>query len=75
MKAGKSGNFPRCLQNVHADSTGGAQGQNYKYPHAYPNHWVKQQYLPDALAGVRYYEYGQNKNEQAAKAYWDKIKK
>lgn len=37
--------------------------------------WVKQQYLPDALAGVRYYEYGQNKNEQAAKAYWDKIKK
>ena len=42
VKAGKSGNFPRCLQNVHADSTGGAQGQNYKYPHAYPNHWVKQ---------------------------------
>ena len=51
------------------------KGQNYLYPHDYPGHWVKQQYLPDALAGVRYYEYGQNKNEQAAKAYWDKIKK
>ena len=74
VKAGKSGNFPRCLQNVHADSTGGAQGQNYKYPHAYPNHWVKQQYLPDELKNVQYYHYGDNKVEQAARHYWDAIK-
>ncbi len=46
----------------------------YKYPHSYPEHWVSQQYLPDELAGRRYYEYGDNKTEQAAKQYWDKIK-
>ena len=49
--------------------------EKYKYPHIYPNHWVKQQYLPQPLKDKVYYEYGENKNEQAAKAYWDKIKK
>ena len=49
--------------------------QGYKYPHSYPNHWVRQQYLPDALRGARYYDYGDNKIEQAAKKYWDEIKK
>jgi len=48
--------------------------KGYKYPHDYPNHYVKQQYLPDDLKGKKYYEYGENKNEQAAKAYWEKIK-
>lgn len=76
LRRGKIGPVPRQLQNKHFDGEDAAQkGQNYLYPHDYPGHWVKQQYLPDALAGVRYYEYGQNKNEQAAKAYWDKIKK
>ncbi|HIX91410.1 MAG TPA: replication-associated recombination protein A [Firmicutes bacterium] len=46
----------------------------YKYPHDYPNHWVKQQYLPDDLVGAHYYEYGPNKTEQASKQYWEKIK-
>ena len=46
----------------------------YKYPHIFPNHWVKQQYLPDDLVGAHYYEYGPNKTEQASKQYWDKIK-
>lgn len=50
------------------------QFKGYKYPHDYPNHWVKQQYLPDDLADRKYYEYGENKTEQAAKAYWEKIK-
>jgi putative ATPase len=45
------------------------------YPHDFPNHWVNQQYLPDALAGTRYYEFGSNKVEQAAKLYWDAVKK
>ncbi len=48
--------------------------QHYRYPHSYPNHWVKQQYLPDELVGTQYYRFGDNKNEQAAAAYWDKIK-
>ena len=49
-------------------------GQNYKYPHEYPNHYVVQQYLPDALRDAVYYRYGDNKTEQAAKRYWDNIK-
>ena len=74
VQAGKTGDFPRHLQNVHADGTGFEREQGYLYPHDFPNHWVKQQYLPDALVGRVYYEYGPNKTEQAAKAYWDKIK-
>lgn len=46
----------------------------YKYPHDFPNHWVEQQYLPDELKNARYYEFGTNKTEQAAKVYWDNIK-
>lgn len=68
--------FPRHLQNKHFDGEDAeVRGQHYLYPHNYPNHWVKQQYLPDALVGKVYYEYGENKTEQAAKAYWEKIKK
>ena len=74
VRAGKTGDFPRHLQNVHTDGTGFEREQGYLYPHDFPNHWVKQQYLPDALVGRVYYEYGPNKTEQAAKAYWDKIK-
>ena len=50
------------------------KGQFYKYPHAFENHWVEQQYLPDIIKDTVYYEFGENKNEQAAKEYWDKIK-
>jgi len=74
LKKGKTGDIPRQLQNVHADTTGFDNRQNYKYPHVYPNHWVEQQYLPDALKGTRYYEYGENKTEQAARVYWERIK-
>ena len=74
VRKGKTGPFPRHLQNVHADSYTMEREQGYQYPHDYPNHWVQQQYLPDELAGTRYYAYGPNKLEQAAKAYWDAIK-
>ena len=71
---GRTGEIPRCLQNVHADTTGFDNQQHYKYPHEYPHRWVAQQYLPDALKDARYYEWGDNKTEQAARAYWEKIK-
>ena len=75
VAAGKGTTFPRCLQNVHFDGENSAdRGQNYKYPHDYPNHYVQQQYLPDDLKYAHFYTYGENKTEQAAKAYWDKIK-
>ena len=75
VRKGKGGDFPRHLQNMHADTYTMEREQGYLYPHNFPGHWVKQQYLPDNLAGTVYYEYGPNKLEQAAKAYWDAIKK
>ena len=75
VRAGKAGDIPRELQNVHADSAGLERDQGYRYPHSYPNHWVRQQYLPNELRDACYYRYGDNKQEQAAKRYWDEIKK
>ena len=74
VRKGKGGDFPRHLQNVHFDTYTQEREQGYKYPHNYPGHWVSQQYLPDALVGTKYYEYSENKLEQAAKQYWDAIK-
>ncbi len=74
LKRGKTGDIPRHLQNVHADTVGADHQQHYLYPHDFPHRWVRQQYLPDALKDVKYYEWGDNKTEQAARAYWEKIK-
>ncbi len=66
---------PRQLQNVHADGEErDVKGQHYLYPHSYPNHWIDQKYLPDDVRDHIYYKFGDNKTEQAYKAYWDKIK-
>lgn len=71
-----TGDVPAHLKDSHY---GGAaklgHGTEYKYPHSYPEHYIKQQYLPDNIREVKYYEYGDNKNEAAAKAYWERIKK
>ena len=75
VRAGKVGDIPRELQNVHADSAGMEREQGYRYPHNFPRHWVRQQYLPDELVGTRYYQYGDNKTEQVARRYWEEIKK
>ena len=75
VRKGKGGDFPRHLQNMHADSYTMEREQGYLYPHDFPNHWVQQQYLPDALAGTKYYEFGPNKVEQAARQYWESVKK
>ncbi len=74
VKAGRIGSVPRELQNVHADGTGFEREQGYRYPHDFQNHWVRQQYLPDELKNRKYYEYGDNKTEQAAKKYWETVK-
>jgi len=74
VKKGRGGDYPRHLQNMHADTYTMEREQGYLYPHDYPGHWVAQQYLPDSLVGTKYYEYGPNKLEQAAKQYWDAIK-
>ncbi len=75
IKTGVSGPVPRQLQNKHYDGEDNPnKGQHYIYPHDYPNHYTYQQYLPDAIKNKVYYEFGDNKTEQAFKAYWDKIK-
>lgn len=75
VQSGNFGAIPRRLQNKHFDGEDNPnKGQFYVYPHNYPNHWVKQQYLPDAIKDAVYYTPGENKVEQAAKAYWDAIK-
>lgn len=75
IKAGNVGSIPRQLQNTHYDGEDNQnKGQHYLYPHDYDHHYVVQQYLPDILKNRQYYTYGDNKNEQAFKAYWDKIK-
>ena len=75
VQAGKAGPIPRQLQNKHFDGEDQAKkGQFYVYPHDFPHHYVKQQYLPDNLEGTVYYTPGQNKNETASTEYWKKIK-
>ena len=75
VKAGKTGDIPAYLRGTGYEGAKKlGRGLTYHYPHEYPNHWLKQQYLPDELQGTRYYQFGDNKTEQAAKAYWDLIK-
>lgn len=75
IKAGRSGAIPRQLQNKHFDGEDAAvKGQFYLYPHDYDNHWVEQQYLPNAIKDKVYYVPGENKTEQAYAEYWKKIK-
>ncbi|MBQ2537177.1 MAG: replication-associated recombination protein A, partial [Ruminococcus sp.] len=75
IRRGNTGPVPRQLQNMHYDGEDNEnKGQHYIYPHDYPNHYTYQQYLPDIIKDSRYYQYGENKNEQAFKAYWEKIK-
>ncbi len=66
VERGNIGPVPRQLQNVHFDGEDAeVKGQHYLYPHDYPDHYVKQQYLPDRLKNKTYYVAGDNKNEQA----------
>lgn len=75
VRAGNYGPVPRQLQNKHYDGDDAEiKGQFYIYPHEYENHWTYQQYLPDVIKDRHYYKYASNKNEQAFKSYWDRVK-
>ena len=76
VKRGGFGEVPAHLKDAHNPVQAGLKAEEkYKYPHSYPNHWIRQQYLPNNIADHVYYEYGENRTEQAAKTYWEKIKK
>jgi putative ATPase len=75
IRAGRSGEIPATLQDAHysgAKKLG--HGKGYQYAHSFPRHYVKQQYLPDALKNTRYYRFGENKTEQLSRRYWEEIK-
>ena len=75
VERGVGGDIPRHLQNKHFDGEDAAiRGQHYLYPHDYPFNYVKQQYLPDNIKHKKYYNFGNNKNEQKFKEYAEKIK-
>ncbi len=70
-----TGNIPQHLQDSHyLGAKKMNHGKGYMYPHAFPNHYIKQQYLPDKIKDTVYYEYGDNKMEKLNKEYWDKVK-
>ncbi|MBE6952062.1 MAG: replication-associated recombination protein A [Ruminococcaceae bacterium] len=76
VAAGKTGDIPAHLKDAHYSGAAKlGRGKTYLYPHSYKHHYVRQQYLPDALKDVTYYQYGENKLEQATKRYWDEVKK
>ncbi len=76
VRQGRSGDIPAYLMDSHYAGAGKlGRGLTYRFPHDYPNHYVEQDYLPEALRGTVYYTYGDNKTEQAARRYWDEIKK
>lgn len=57
VRAGKSGDIPDSLRDAHYNGANKlGRGIGYQYPHDFPDHWVKQQYLPDSLKNRRYYE-------------------
>ena len=75
LRRGGAGEIPAHLMDSHyAGAKALGRGLTYRYPHDYPNHYVPQQYLPDALRGAKYYRFGENKTEQAARAYWSRVK-
>ena len=69
------GDIPIHLKDAHYSGASKlGRGLEYKYPHNYPNHYIKQQYLPDNIKDKTYYIYGDNKFEKATKDYWNKVK-
>ena len=75
VQSGKCGDVPGHLKDSHyAGAQKLGHGEGYFYTHNAPNHYKPQQYLPDAIKDAEYYRYGDNKAEQAAKAYWEKVK-
>ena len=71
----ETGDIPLHLKDAHyASAKKLGRGVEYKYPHSFENHYVEQQYLPDAIKDKKYYIHGKNKNETAFKNYWNVIK-
>jgi putative ATPase len=60
----REGEVPTHLRDSSRDKEGFGHGEGYLYPHAYRDHWVAQQYLPDALQGRTFYQPGEQGYER-----------
>lgn len=69
------GDIQPHLRDAHYSGAEKLGRTGYKYPHDYPNNYVKQEYMPENLKGRTYYHPGNNKYENAIKGYWERIKK
>ena len=68
--------IPMHLKDAHYKGAAKlGHGVEYKYAHNYPNHYVKQQYLPDSLVGTTFYEPTENGYEKVIREYLEKIRK
>ncbi len=65
INEGNTGRIPEHIKTT---------SPNYKYPHNYPNYWVKQEYMPDKLRGRKYYTPRKNKFETEMYNFNQKIK-
>lgn len=75
IRKGIAGDVPKHLKDGHYSGAAKlGRSIQYKYPHSYPGHYVKQQYLPDNLVNKKYYNPGDNKTENSIKAYLDSLK-
>ncbi len=74
VRQNKGREMPSYLRENHTFGEGEKKG-TYRYPHAFEHHWIDQQYLPDDLKDAKYYHFGENKTEQAARAFWAAVKK
>ena len=72
VRAGRGAEMPSYLRDAHF-AAGAVRGKAYRYPHEYPNGYVRQQYLPDELKDRVYYRFGRNRTEQAAREYRERL--
>lgn len=72
VRSGKGLHMPDYIRDSMQPSAN--KNKDYVYPHPYPNHYYPQQYLPDDIKDRVYYQFADNKTEQAAKEYWKKVK-
>ena len=74
VKNEDTGQVPVYLRDAHYGGAAKLGHTGYKYAHDYPDHYVKQQYLPDELLGTTFYEPTENGYEKNIKQYFDRIK-
>jgi putative ATPase len=76
VRTKNTGEVPKHLRDSHYSGAGElGHGNSYLYPHHYPGHYVKQQYLPDPLVAANYYQPSDQGKEKEIAARWKQLTK